>query len=137
MLIMFADSKIKYFYCDMTSAQSIHETAQAVRNQFGHPSILVNNAAIGHYETILDKSDQFTEKLFKVNVVSHFTLIREYMPDMIKKNKGHIVGVASMASFAAGPGIVDYAAAKAGVLALHEGWCTWESLLFKISNIPH
>jgi len=129
-LTVLADSKIKYFYCDMASPQSIHETAQAVRDQFGHPSILVNNAGIATLSPILDKSDEYTEKLFKVNILSHFTLIREYMPDMMKKNKGHIVGISSMASFATPPGIVDYAATKAAVLALHEGWCILGSVLF-------
>lgn len=40
---------------------------------------------------------------------------------MLQKNKGHIVGLASMASWVAPPGIVDYAATKAAVQALHEG----------------
>jgi len=40
---------------------------------------------------------------------------------MLKNDKGHIVGIASMASWVAPPGIVNYAATKAGVLALHEG----------------
>lgn len=85
---------------------------------------------------MLDRSDAFTEKIFKVNIVSHFTLIQEYMPDMVKNNKGHIVGVASLASFVGAPGIVDYAATKAAVLALHEGWCAfWNAVLFEIPNI--
>jgi len=71
--------------------------------------------------TILDKTDEFTEKIFKINIISHFTMIREFMPEMVRKNKGHIVGIASMASFVAPAGIVDYAATKAAVLALHEG----------------
>jgi NAD(P)-dependent dehydrogenase (short-subunit alcohol dehydrogenase family) len=136
MLTMLADSKIKYFYCDVTSPQSIHEAAQAVRDQFGHPSILVNNAGIVSGRSILNQSDQFTEEIFKVNIVSHFALIREYMPDMIKKNKGHIVGLASVASFIAPPGIVDYSATKAAVLALHEGWFTLGSVLFKFLTSP-
>ena len=130
---MLVDTKIKYFYCDVTSPQSIREAAQAVRDRFGQPSILVNNAGIGAAGSILDQSDQFTEKLFKVNIISHFTLIREFMPDMVKKNKGHIVGLASLASFISPPGMVDYAATKAAVLALHEGWCASESQSFPIN----
>jgi short-subunit dehydrogenase len=40
---------------------------------------------------------------------------------MIKANKGHIIGIASMASWVTPPGITHYAATKAGVMALHEG----------------
>jgi len=50
------------------------------------------------------------------------------MPEMVRKNKGHIVGIASMASFIAPAGIVDYAATKVAVLALHEGLLSSRSL---------
>jgi short-subunit dehydrogenase len=40
---------------------------------------------------------------------------------MLKNDKGHIIGIASMASWVAPPGIVSYAATKSAVLALHEG----------------
>ena len=40
---------------------------------------------------------------------------------MALKNKGHIVTIASTASFSTVPTIVDYAASKAGALAFHEG----------------
>jgi all-trans-retinol dehydrogenase (NAD+) len=87
----------------------------------GEPSILVNNAGVGNPHTILETSNEWVTKIFQINIISHFWLIKEFMPDMVKKNKGHIVGLASMASFVAPPGIVDYAATKAAVMALHEG----------------
>lgn len=40
---------------------------------------------------------------------------------MIKNNKGHVVATASMASFVTVSATTDYAATKAGVLALYEG----------------
>ena len=40
---------------------------------------------------------------------------------MLDAKKGHIVSIASMASYFTCCGLVDYAATKAGVLALHEG----------------
>jgi len=40
---------------------------------------------------------------------------------MLDAKKGHIVSIASMASYVSCCGLVDYAATKAGVLALHEG----------------
>ena len=39
---------------------------------------------------------------------------------MVKRNHGHIITIASMASFVSIPGIADYAATKAGVLSFHE-----------------
>jgi NADP-dependent 3-hydroxy acid dehydrogenase YdfG len=40
---------------------------------------------------------------------------------MLEAKKGHIVSIASMASYLSCSGLVDYAATKAGVLTLHEG----------------
>lgn len=48
-------------------------------------------------------------------------MAKEFLPSMIKNNHGHIIGLASMASFVAPPAIIDYAATKAAVLAFHEG----------------
>lgn len=70
---------------------------------------------------IVSHDDAFLHKIFGVNLLSHFTTVKEFLPDMLKQNKGHIVTVASMASFVAVPGIADYAATKAGALAFHEG----------------
>jgi len=113
-------ANVEFFECDITKAAAVKETADAVRSKWGPPSILVNNAGIGNASNIVDLSDEFLHKIFGVNLLSHFTLVKEFMPDMIKKNKGHIVSVASLASFVALAGIADYAATKAGVLAFHE-----------------
>lgn len=40
---------------------------------------------------------------------------------MLKKNKGHIVTIASTASFVGVGGLADYTASKAAILSFHEG----------------
>jgi len=66
-------------------------------------------------------SDEWLDKIFRVNLMSHFSLIREFLPAMLEMRKGHIVSMASMATYICSANMVDYGAAKAGVLALHEG----------------
>jgi all-trans-retinol dehydrogenase (NAD+) len=105
----------------VTSPSSIADAAHTVRAQLGQPSILVNNAGIGEPHSIVDTPNEWVTKLFQINIISHFWLTKEFLPDMIKKNKGHIVGLASMASFVTPPCMVSYAATKAGVMAFHEG----------------
>lgn len=55
---------------------------------------------------------------------------------MLQQKKGHIVTMASVASFVAAASMVDYAATKAGLMAFHEGkvLCPRESLIL---TIPH
>ena len=72
-------------------------------------------------EPILERSESIIRKTFDVNVISHFLMVQEFVPAMIARDHGHIVTIASAASFTTQLGVVDYAASKAGVLAFHEG----------------
>jgi|TARA_R110002003_G_scaffold2375_2_gene24197 short-subunit dehydrogenase len=69
----------------------------------------------------LQTSNAECEKLFKVNLISHFVLIREFLPGMLRNKKGHVVTIASMASFVAAPGLLDYCCSKVGALYVSEG----------------
>lgn len=115
------DSNISFYECNITDPSAVSSTANTIRSILGHPSILINNAGIAYGATILSGSNDSLRKLFDVNVLSHYYLIREFMPHMVASNKGHIVSVASMASYVSCSNIVDYCATKAAVLSLHEG----------------
>lgn len=110
-----------HFSSDITSPTAVREAANAIRGLLGSPTILVNNAGIAYAHTILESSPSELRKLFDVNLISQFYTIQEFLPEMIKQKKGHIVSIASMASFVTPAELVDYCATKAGVLALHEG----------------
>ena len=58
-----------------------------------------------------------TRKTFEVNTISHFTMVREFVPSMIKNNHGHVVTVASAASYIVHAQNVDYSCSKASALA--------------------
>lgn len=82
--------------------------------------MLVNNAGVGYDGTILDEPEELIRRTFNVNVISHFLTVKEFLPDMIKNNHGHIITVASMASFVAVGEMADYSCSKAAALAFHE-----------------
>lgn len=126
---MATGSRVTFFKCDISSSTSIAETATKIREKLGNPSILVNNAGVGAPHTLKDMPSEWVTKIFQINIMSHFWLTKEFLPDMVKNNKGHIVGLASMASFVAPPRIVDYGATKAAVTAFHEGMDICQLLL--------
>lgn len=76
----------------------------------------------------MDASPEWVEKIFRVNLISHWQLVQEFLPGMLKQQKGHIVSIASVASFVGVASMVDYSATKAGLLAFHEGNSTVASL---------
>lgn len=132
--------QVHHYKCDLSDLGAISGIATQIRNRHGNPSVLINNAGIGgdpnmtrhshtrsdnsligEGKTLLDTSTEFVQKIMTINLTSHFVLIREFLPAMLDMKKGHVVGIASMASFVAAPGLVDYCVTKVGVLALHEG----------------
>ena len=72
---------------------------------------------------MLESTPNYLKKLFDINVFSHFYTIQAFLPAMIAAKKGHIVSTCSMSSFLCPAGLVDYAATKAAVMAMHEGLC--------------
>ncbi|KAK5636176.1 hypothetical protein RRF57_011888 [Xylaria bambusicola] len=117
---METNTRIRFFRCDVTSSVSVAEAADAVRQEIGHPSILINNAGITSPTTILKMSESYLRKIFGVNSMSHWFTVQQFLPHMIQMNKGHVITVASLASFVALPTAADYSASKAAALAFHE-----------------
>lgn len=114
-------STASFYQCDITSTANLTQVAAEIRQKHGHPTILINNAGFGRGGTILDESESDIRRTFEVNTISHFWTVKEFVPDMIKKNHGHIITIASLASFIAPGEIVDYSCTKAAALAFHEG----------------
>lgn len=111
-----------FFYkVDITSRVSVKEVASQIRKDHGDPTVLINNAGVGFGGTILDEPDEKIRLTLEVNTISHFWTVKEFLPSMIQKDHGHIVTVASIASFVGIGEITDYSCSKAGALAFHEG----------------
>ena len=68
----------------------------------GEPTVLINNAGVARGKTILDSTERDVRFTFDVNALAHYWLAKEFLPDMIKKNHGMVVTVASLASWATG-----------------------------------
>ena len=115
-----ANPQVSYYYCDVTSSESVAEAADAVRRGLGHPSILINNAGIAQSTPILKTSESYLRRIFGVNLMSMWFTTQQFLPRMIQLDKGHVITVASIASFVALATAADYSATKAGALAFHQ-----------------
>jgi all-trans-retinol dehydrogenase (NAD+) len=112
---------IRLYHCDITSQEAIQTSAQAIRSELGSPSILINNAGIGNSGTILDIPPNRLRKIFDVNIISHWSTVKEFLPGMLARQKGHIMAVSSLAAFVSLAGAVDYGCTKSAMLSFHEG----------------
>ncbi len=99
----------------------IAENCKKLHEMTGDIDILINNAGFGVFgnftETDLDKEIS----LINTNITAVHILTKLYLKDMVKKNSGHILNVASIAGFMPGPLMEGYYASKAYVVRLTEG----------------
>ncbi|KAF4336970.1 retinal short-chain dehydrogenase reductase [Fusarium beomiforme] len=111
-----------YFYqADLADSETISSVADRIRAEHGNPTVLINNAGYANTNSILDVSEAGLKRIFNVNIIAPILLTKQFLPNMVKQNHGHIVNVASQASFATQATNVDYGATKSGVLSFHEG----------------
>src|SRR3954451_20421840 len=100
---------------DVTDEAAIGRVAQEV----GDIDVLFNCAGIVHNGSILDASVKDWDQAFSVNVRSMFLVARAFLPGMLKKQKGSIINMASVASSIRGlPNRCVYGASKAAVIGL-------------------
>lgn len=110
----------KYYQCDLSDSSQIRATCEKIRTEVGHPTVLVNNAGISRGATVCEGSYADVEVTIRTNLTAPFLLVKEFGPDMTRRNHGHIVNVSSMSAFLPPAQVADYAATKAGLIALHE-----------------
>lgn len=91
-----------YFYkLDISRLNDVKQVSALIKKEVGKVDILINNAGIMNgSKLLLDLSDDEILKIFNVNTLSHIWLCREFLPDMIKDNKGHIVNMSSVCGIA-------------------------------------
>ena len=109
-----------FYKCNITSTKDLHETGDLIRKERGDPTILINNAGMARSGTILAEGEAAIRGTFEVNIMAHFWTVKEFLPAMIRNNHGHVVTMASMASFLGLGEIADYSCTKAAALAFHE-----------------
>lgn len=100
---------------DFEQAQQIVEQVQA---DFGSIDILINNAGITRDGLLLRMTEQQWDDVIRVNLKSAFNYTHAVAPVMLRARKGSIVSLSSVVGIGGNPGQANYAASKAGIIAL-------------------
>lgn len=104
--------KITLIVADLTT--KVHQVAKQIEDV----DILINNAGFGEYGAFA--SSKRSEELIALNITALTVLSRAVLPYMLKKGKGGIITVASVAGFMPGPFMSTYFASKAYVVSFSE-----------------
>lgn len=81
---------------------------------------MINNAGIVSGKKVLEVDDKSIERTMMVNTASHGYTVKQFLPKMLEKNKGHIVTIASCAGIVGVCGLTDYCASKFGAFGFDE-----------------
>ena len=109
------DERIKTRTLDVTDEAAIAKVAREV----GDIDVLFNCAGVVHHGSILDATPKDWDSAFAVNVKSMYLVSRAFIPGMLKKGRGSIINMASVASSIRGlPNRFVYGASKAAVIGL-------------------
>ncbi len=117
-LIEAAGRKVKCFEADVSQAAAVEAAVDGVVEAFGKVDILINNAGITKDTLMIRMSEQDWDAVISVNLKGTFLFTKAVARPMMKQRSGAIVNVASIIGLIGNAGQCNYAASKAGVIAL-------------------
>ncbi len=111
---------VKPFVCDLSDPVQIRDTAEAVQSFTERVDILINNAGLLIPGRLWESSDEEVTKIFQVNTLALFRLVRLFLPAMLERNSGHIVTIASAGGLVGSAGLSAYNASKFAAVGFDE-----------------
>jgi NAD(P)-dependent dehydrogenase (short-subunit alcohol dehydrogenase family) len=106
------------FAADVTQERNVAIMAEAVRQRFGHPQILINNAGTNIRKNLVDFSLEEFRSVLDSSLISTFLMCRAFVPGMKGSGYGRILNMTSIMSHVSLPGRTAYSSAKAALLGL-------------------
>ncbi|HMR71411.1 MAG TPA: SDR family oxidoreductase [Rubrivivax sp.] len=119
-------AEVMPYRLDVSRAQEVDALAAAVRDRFGAPHFVFNNAGVGAGGLLWEHTAKDWDWVFGVNLLGVAHGVRAFTPMMLAAAEadpsyvGHLVNTASMAGLLAPPNMGVYNASKAAVVSLTE-----------------
>ncbi|XP_035793293.1 17-beta-hydroxysteroid dehydrogenase 13-like [Anopheles albimanus] len=110
--------KAHFFKADVSSYEAVVALRTEVSEKLGPVDILINNAGVLPLMSLREGTPSDLKKVIEINLLSHVWMLRTFLNDMIERKRGHIVAIASIASFLPLERMITYAASKYGVRGL-------------------
>ncbi len=112
---------VVYAAADVGDRAQVGAAIREVAERLGPVDLLVANAGVGAPTTLEPFNAEAQEKMFRVNVLGVIYAIDAVLPDMLRRRRGHLAAVSSLAAYKGLPGESGYTASKAAVNTFMEG----------------
>ena len=110
--------KVKGYASNAANFEETETVVNQIKDEFGHIDILVNNAGITKDGILLRMTEAQWDAVIAVNLKSAFNFIHALVPIMMRQRCGSIINMASVVGVHGNAGQANYAASKAGLIAL-------------------
>jgi len=110
--------KADAFACNVTNSADMDQCVDKIIEKYGRVDILVNNAGITRDGLFLRMKEEEWDAVISVNLKGTFNACKSVSRAMLKARKGKIINIASVIGVMGNAGQANYAASKAGVIAL-------------------
>ena len=110
--------KVQFYASNAADFEAAHQVVEQVVADFGHLDILVNNAGITRDTLLMRMTEQQWDLVLQVNLKSAFNFIHAVTPVMMRQRGGSIISLSSIVGINGNAGQANYAASKAGIIAL-------------------
>ncbi len=110
--------RVAYSPADMTKPDQVAGMVEQGTRELGSVDILVNNAGIQHTAPVQEFPVDRWDAVIAINLSAAFHAIRAVLPQMLQRNRGRIVNIASAHGLVASVHKVAYVAAKHGILGM-------------------
>lgn len=108
--------KSKIYYTRIENFYEVSLMTKAIKDDFDHIDILINNAGIVKNNMFLNMNYEEWDSVFKVNVYGTFHITKLLLPLMIKTGKGKIINMSSISGLVGEYGQTNYCASKAAII---------------------
>lgn len=112
--------KVAYAVADVSSKEQVETAIASLTETLGTADILINNAGIASFGSVLDMDPEEWKKIIGVNLMGTYYVTHAVLPQLIEKNGGDIITISSTNGLNGAATSSAYSASKFGVIGFTE-----------------
>ncbi|OUS76182.1 3-ketoacyl-ACP reductase [Paenibacillus sp. MY03] len=112
--------KVAYATADISSKEQVEAAVEALRSELGSADILINNAGIATFGTVLDMDPEEWKRIIDTNLLGTYYVTRAVLPQLIEKSGGDIINISSTSGLSGAATSSAYSASKFAVIGFTE-----------------
>ncbi|MGO4375784.1 3-ketoacyl-ACP reductase [Paenibacillus sp. MCAF20] len=112
--------KAAYATADVSSKEQVEAAVEGIKNNLGYADILINNAGIATFGTVLEMDPEEWRRIIDTNLLGTYYVTRAVLPQLIEKNGGDIINISSTSGLSGAATSSAYSASKFAVIGFTE-----------------